>query len=105
MPTYELTARFWSDYDQLSLEEKEAFDKARRTFTAVLTAWERGGCQGQPSFPKRLGIKRMKGYVGINELAWAPDGRATWQYGETRTANKSHIIWRRVGTHRIYTNP
>ncbi len=105
MPTFEVTDRFWNDYDQLHEGQKVAFDDVRRAFTSILVAWERDGRQGQPSFPKRLGVKRMHGYPGINELAWAPDGRATWQYGESPSAYKAHVIWRRVGTHRIYADP
>jgi len=41
----------------------------------------------------------------MNELAWAPDGRASLQYGESVTESKAHVIWRRVGTHRIYDDP
>ncbi|WP_267887199.1 hypothetical protein [Thermobifida halotolerans] len=37
-------------------------------------------------------------------MTWAPDGRATWQYGEERVPGKPHVIWRRVGTHAIF-NP
>jgi len=35
----------------------------------------------------------------------APDGRATWQFGEEVVDGQPHIIWRRIGTHDIFTRP
>lgn len=40
---------------------------------------------------------------GVNEMTWAPDSRATWQYGKEIRPGEPHIIWRRVGTHAIFT--
>jgi hypothetical protein len=39
------------------------------------------------------------------ELTWAPDGRATFEYGDPVRAGDPHIIWRRVGTHDIFRQP
>ncbi|WP_268249646.1 hypothetical protein [Streptomyces cinnamoneus] len=39
------------------------------------------------------------------ELTWAPNGRATWEYGDEKVRGTRHIIWRRVGTHTILTGP
>ncbi|MFD6425369.1 hypothetical protein [Streptomyces sp. NPDC060198] len=36
------------------------------------------------------------------EMRWAPDGRATWQYGDEVRAGEPHVIWRRVGGHEIF---
>ncbi len=41
---------------------------------------------------------------GVYEMTWAPDGRATWEYGDERFPGIPHVIWRRVGTHSIF-NP
>ncbi|WP_281288337.1 hypothetical protein [Haloactinospora alba] len=35
-------------------------------------------------------------------MTWAPDGRATWQYGDEQRPGIVHVIWRRVGTHAIF---
>ncbi len=43
------------------------------------------------------------------ELTWSmgtgPAGRANWQYGPALRVGTSHVIWRRVGTHRILSGP
>jgi hypothetical protein len=41
----------------------------------------------------------------IWEMTWAPDGRATFSYGEPVREGEVHIIWRRVGSHQIFTAP
>jgi hypothetical protein len=38
-------------------------------------------------------------------MTWAPDGRATFSYGEERVPGKAHVIWRRSGFHAIFTPP
>jgi hypothetical protein len=44
----------------------------------------------------------MVGHRNVLELAWAPGGRCTWAFGTPRRVGKSHIVWRRIGTHHIY---
>lgn len=39
------------------------------------------------------------------EMTWAPDGRATFEYGEEQTEGEPHVIWRRVGTHDVFESP
>ena len=34
-------------------------------------------------------------------MTWAPDGRATFSYGETVRDGHVHIVWHRIGTHDI----
>ncbi|NVI33179.1 hypothetical protein EK410_28080 [Streptomyces sp. CAI-17] len=54
-------------------------------------------------------VKRLSGFPDIYELTWSmgtgPAGRATWQYGPALRAGTPHVIWRRVGTHRILSRP
>lgn len=38
-------------------------------------------------------------------MTWDNDGRATFSYGVERVAGQPHVIWRRVGTHDIFTPP
>ncbi|WP_267885298.1 hypothetical protein [Streptomyces sp. NRRL F-5126] len=35
-------------------------------------------------------------------MTWAPDGRATWQFGAQVRDDETHIVWRRVGGHEIF---
>jgi len=44
-------------------------------------------------------------HPGVFETTWDNDGRATFSYGEERIPGQAHVIWRRVGTHAIFTPP
>lgn len=105
MPTFEATARFWNEYRQLRLEQQSRFRGARQQFVNALFEWEEAGCPGMPSFPGRLGMKRMVGHGSVFEMAWAPNGRCTWEYGRMRRPGRCHVIWRRIGSHAIYSDP
>jgi hypothetical protein len=37
------------------------------------------------------------------EMTWDNDGRATFSYGVERVPGQPHVIWRRIGTHDIFT--
>lgn len=97
MPTYERTNRFSKDYSGLSPEEKRAFKKAIKQFIEDLRA--------RRPFRKGLRIKGVQGAKGIFEITWAPNGRATFQYGPERIQGEPHIIWRPIGTHEIFNSP
>ena len=56
-------------------------------------------------FRKGFRVKRVEGASGVFELTWGNDGRATFAYGEPIIEGKPHVIWRRVGTHRIFEQP
>ena len=61
----------------------------------------------EPDRPFRPGL-RVKGVTdrpGVFEMTWDSDGRATFSYGEERVAGQTHVIWRRIGTHAIFTPP
>jgi hypothetical protein len=49
----------------------------------------------------------LQGAAGADawELTWAPDGRATFEYGDPVKDGHPHIRWRRVGTHDIFKRP
>jgi len=106
MPTFFATERFLNEYESLSAQEQELFRGARDQFVQCLKEWESHGCRGNPRFPKKLGITSMainkKRYM---ELAWAGDGRCTWEFGAPQQPGKCHVIWRRIGSHRIYSEP
>ncbi|MGH3777069.1 MAG: hypothetical protein ACRDRR_15295 [Pseudonocardiaceae bacterium] len=50
-------------------------------------------------------MKSVQGWPGVWEMTWAPDGRATFQYGPARRPGEPHVIWRRVGAHDIFRQP
>jgi len=54
---------------------------------------------------KSLRVKKMAGYDDVWELTWAPDGRATFEYGASVKEGHPHVRWRRVGTHDIFKRP
>ena len=95
-PTYDQAHLFKRDLAMLSPRQRELFLIAVKKFRADLTA-------GQ--FRKGLRVKRVQGSLGIFEMTFAPDGRATWQFGDEVIGGEPHIIWRRIGTHDIFSRP
>ncbi len=55
--------------------------------------------QGGGASRKGLRVKGIQGAAGLFEMTWAPDGRATFEYGDAVIGAEPHIVWRRVGTH------
>lgn len=96
MPTHAERQRFLHEYKRLTREQREAFLAAVGLFVAGL---------GTHKFDPKLRIKRVQGQRGVWELTWAPDGRATFEYGGQIRAGDPHIIWRRIGTHDIFREP
>ncbi len=77
--------------------EKAAFRRARQRFVADLQA-------GRP--PRAgLRVREMATESGVYELTWAPDGRATFEYGPPIRLGERHVIRRRIGAHEIFDNP
>jgi len=97
LPTYAWLARFRAEFRALPPEQQERFLATVELFVADLAA-RRG-------FRPGLRVKGVQGAAGIFELTWAPDGRATFEYGEPVLEGEPHVIWRRVGTHAILTTP
>ncbi len=91
MPTYAWLARFGADFDQ-----QRAFLVAVAQFVADLDTG---------IFRKGLRVKRVKGTLGVFEMTWAADGRATFSYGAPVTEGEPHVVWRRIGTHAIFREP
>jgi len=94
LPTYQRLPRFNKDFARLSAQEQERFAEAVATFVADL----RGG-----RFRAGLRVRGIEGAPGIFEMTWAPDGRATFEYGDEITSGEPHIIWRRVGGDNIFS--
>lgn len=97
MPTFEKLRRFLRDYERLTPEQRRQFLAAVRQFVDDLR-------EGR-GFHPALRVKRVQATTGIWEMTWAPDGRATFSYGDELIKGEPHIVWRRVGTHGIFRNP
>ena len=89
MPTYKTLPRFEKDFGQLSAGDQERFRQAVRKFIDDL---HRG-----MGFRRGLRVRGVQGAPGVYEMTWAPDGRATFEYGEPLVEGEPHIVWRRVG--------
>lgn len=96
MPTFVLTERFLRDIEDLTPEQRRAFRAAVAKFRQDLPSRR---------FRKGLRVKRVQGSGDIFEMTWAPDGRATFQYGNAIIEGKPHIVWRRIRAHSILSNP
>lgn len=97
MPTYAWLARFRADFERLTPAQQAAFLTAIEQFVDDL---RRGR-----AFRKGLRVKGIQGAAGVFEMTWAPDGRATFEYGDEIIEGEPHVVWRRVGTHAIFKAP
>jgi hypothetical protein len=97
MPTHEELLSFWRDWDALTSEQQRQFRRAVTKFVEDL--------QQRRPFRPGLRIKGVQGTDGIFEMTWAKDGRATFQYGSSVQGHEPHVVWRRIGTHRILGTP
>ncbi|MHB2028670.1 MAG: hypothetical protein ACYCPT_07615 [Acidimicrobiales bacterium] len=62
------------------------------------------------SCPGKFRAKDVEGAKGVLEMTWSfagPDGRATWEWTTVIVDGVAHpaVMWRRVGSHRIFSNP
>jgi hypothetical protein len=96
-PTYDRADRFKADYSKLSPDEQARF---RETVTEKFVPALRSG-----QFPPGLRVKGVQGADGVYEMTWAPDGRATFEYGPEQIPGERHVVWRRVGGHAIFGTP
>lgn len=97
MPTFGAYSRFLREYGALTEAERAAFIRARTRLVADLKA-------GRP--PRAgLRIRELATLAGVYELTWAPDGRATFEYGPEVRKGERHVIWRRIGGHDIFNQP
>jgi len=96
VPTYELLPGFLRDLENLTPAQRRAFRAAARRFVEDLA---------ERRFRAGLRVKRVQAAAGIFEMTWAPDGRATFQFGPEVVAGQPHVIWRRIGRHEILARP
>lgn len=87
-----------ADWERLTPQQQRAFREApvQSSLTSPM---------GAQSFHPRLRVKRVQGHRGVWEMTWAPDGRATFEYGAEVRLGEAHVIWRRVGTHSVSRRP
>ena len=95
MLSYERTRRFERDWEALDQAGRERFGTACERFDADLEAGE---------FRRGLRVMRIQGTDSIFEMTWAPDGRATFEYGSPQ-GKGAHVIWRRIGLHGGFRRP
>lgn len=96
MPTYMVAASARRDFEHLTPEQQRRFHAALREFIE---------CLRMGRFNPGLRVKRVQGTLGVWEMTWAPDGRATFEYGSGIRLGEPHIIWRRIGSHDIFRQP
>lgn len=97
MPTFDLTATFRKDLAALDNLDRGRFEKAVKAFVDDL--------KSEHSFRPGLRVKGVQGAPGVFEMTWAPDGRATFEYGEELHFGEAHVVWRRIGTHDVFSRP
>jgi hypothetical protein len=97
LPTFRWLPRFGADFGQLTPAQQAAFLATVALFVEDL----------QADRPFRNGgrVKGVKGAPGVFEMTWAPDGRATFRFGEPVREGEAHIVWWRIGTHAIFNQP
>ena len=96
MPTYTRLPRFDKDFARLSDDERAKFRAAVEKFVVDLKAGK---------FRSGLRVKGVEGAPGIYEMTWAPDARATFEYGPEVREGEPHVIWRRCGGHEVFGAP
>jgi hypothetical protein len=97
MPTFKIRPRCQQDFEALSADEKKRFLQAVEKFVEDL---EHGR-----GFRPGLRVKGIQGTRGIFEMTWADDGRATFEYGAPVRMGQVHVVWRRIGSHTIFSSP
>jgi hypothetical protein len=98
MPTHDEDKRFRREFRRLTRDQRRAFFATLVPFIEDLRSPGR-------NFRPGLRVKGVAGHPGIFEMTWAPDGRATFSFGEPITPGEPHIIWRRCGSHDIFRDP
>ena len=93
-----MSPRFARDVRRLSAAERAAAVAAAKELAEDLNAKVRP----RPG----LRVKRVRSAPpGVLEMTWAPDGRATFEFGREIRSGEAHVVWRRIGSHAIFANP
>ena len=100
---FETSLTFKADYRHLNDEERALFARTVRQMNA---AFANRGDRILPHWPAALRVKSVRDAPGIFEMTWSfsgPDGRATFEL--TSVQGEPAIRWRRIGDHRIFSEP
>jgi hypothetical protein len=76
----------------------------KRAFRDAVAAFVKDLHEGT-GFRKGHRVKKIQGREDVWEMTRAPDGRATFHFGSPVAEGAAHIVWRRIGTHKIFTRP
>lgn len=98
MPTFERTRAFDRDLRRLTRQQQNRLYAALHAFIEDLSAIEAGRTD---RFRPGLRVKGVQGEPGMFEMTWAPNGRATFSWGEPVSSGKWHVVWERCGDHSI----
>lgn len=98
MPTFDRLALFKREYRKLTPEQQARFKVAVAKLVAALSRTP-AGLPGEPL------VNPLAGHHHVYELRFAPDGRATFTFGEPVREGQAHIIWRRIGGHDVLARP
>lgn len=81
-----MSPRFARDFRALSEEQRAAARAAARQFAEDLNQRTRS----RPT----LRVKRVQGAPpGVLEMTWAPDCRATFEFGREIRSGEHHVVW------------
>ena len=97
MPTFERAARFDREFRRLPWSSSGVPEMLPIFIEALRCA--------PPTFPRALRVKRVQGMSGVWEVTFSADGRATFAYGDDVQPGEPHVVWRRVGTHDVLSDP
>jgi hypothetical protein len=99
LPTFETLSRFERDWEKLTAQQQATFRRVvTEAFVPDLAAPDR-------PFRRGLHVKGVTAHPDVFEMTSDNDGRATFSYGDERISGQAHVIWRRLGTHAIFTPP
>ena len=84
MPTYQRLPRFDQDWRSPRSAEQQRFRAAVARFVEDLEA-------GRP-FRAGLRVEGVQGTRDVMEMTFAPDGRATWEFGPEVKLGQVHVI-------------
>ena len=97
MPTYDWPPGFGREYLKLTEEKRALFMQAVSEMVEDMKA--------RRPFRPELRVHQVHKVAGVWEMTWAPNGRATFEYGNSPKEGEQHIIWRRIGGHEILDRP